>query len=221
MSMLQMRDVQMARPDKPARAKKVAPPSARAATRRVNVSSPTVPGAQESVLRTVNTIEHMRQRKQITAHSYHAAERMWQAYETIYGQTGGVMDMDRSRGGGSPGSPPLPPYLEAAETLSFAKRILYPMDYRIVTLVACMGKTIDEAAVMVWHRTPQRADKEEVGRRLRTGLRELADRWFGSDGKDDRREIVGERADVAYTVQAGTIAQGNAAHATGHKVFRK
>lgn len=215
----------MARPNKPVRAKKVKPPSAVPPTRRVNVSSPTVPGAQESVLRTVNAIEHMRQRKHISAHQYKAAERMWLAYETIYGQTGGSMDMDRSRGGGLPGAPPLPAYIEAAETLSFAKRVLYPMDYRIISLVACLGKSIDEAAAMVCDRRldgrlPVRSDKEEVGRRLRAGLRELADRWFGSDGRDDERRIVGERANVVYTVQPGTVMQGHVAHATGHRVFR-
>lgn len=220
MSMLETREATMARPNKPVRAKKLKPPSAVSPTRRVNVSSPTVPGAQESVLRTVNAIEHMRQRKHISAHQYKAAERMWLAYETIYGQTGGSMDMDRSRGGGLPGAPPLPAYLEAADTLSFAKRILYPMDYRIVSLVACMGESIDRVAAIVGHRIASRSDKEDIGRRLRTALKELADRWFGSDGKDDERKIVGERTDTAYTVQPGTVMQGHVAHATTHRVFR-
>lgn len=197
------------------------------------VEHPRLAGIQEKVVRVVNTIEHMRQRKQLGAdreqneRAYRAAERMWLAHETVYGQTGGVMDLERSRGGGVPGGPPLPRYMEAAETLRVAKAILYALDHRVVVLIACETRSIEETAQIIFRRTPTRSDKEEIGRSLRTGLRELADHWWSAGDKRTRGDQIAasHAADAdpktkPYAVGVAPIERGKTVHATRTRVFR-
>lgn len=197
----------------------VPPPSARPRTRRSTVSHPTLGGMVEHVERVVDNIEYLRKRH---PREFRAAERVRGAHERIQGQVGGVMDFDRARGGALPGSPPLPIYLQAAEDLSAAKRVLYPLDHRLVTLVACHGYPIDKAAEIILRRTPARNEKEEMGKRFRIGLGELAAHWWpphGQNDKDELRTWHGENARPTE-VNAGEVPRANAVHATGHKVFR-
>jgi hypothetical protein len=66
-------------------------------------------------------------------------ERQWQAaqifrsaYEVLKGAVGNVMDFDRIRGAGLPGSPPPPRQLFAADRINEARGMLYAGDYMII-----------------------------------------------------------------------------------------
>lgn len=209
-----------------ARKEKVAPITARPKTHLVQVSSPTVPGAVEHIEKNINTIEHLHKRKHIDSHCYHAAEKMRHAFETIYGQAGGGMNFDKAGGPGVPGQPPLPSCMAAAETLNFAKRVLYPLDHRVVFVVACEGETIENTAGIIFGNPPTRSEKEQVGNRLREGLRQLADHWYGgsTNGSAERRDSIYHAPDVhpkakPYTVGGVAVERGKTVHATGRKVF--
>lgn len=197
------------------------PITGRAPTRRTQVSSPTVPGAVEHVERVSDSIEYLRKRY---PREHRAAERLRASHEVVYGQVGGVMDFERARGGSLPGSPPLPPYLSGAEDLNTAKRILYAVDHTLVTLVACVGMPIDKAAETVLRRKPSRPDKEEMGRRFRIGLNELADEWWSMGAGDkptDEVRIWREAGARPTEISAGEVPKARAVHATGRRIFQK
>ena len=89
-------------------------------TAKVNVASPYSHGI-DRVDRVIDTIEAMHKRKQIDGRQKQAADRLRSAYDVLGGSVGGSMDFERARGGGTPGAPPAPPSLEAAETLRLAR----------------------------------------------------------------------------------------------------
>jgi hypothetical protein len=62
------------------------------------------------------------------------------------GAVGNVMDFDRIRGGGLPGSPPPPRRLFAADRLAEADRILYDGDYCIIEKIAGIGYSLERCA---------------------------------------------------------------------------
>lgn len=209
----------MARSAKPMRAKKEKAPTARPKTYAARVSSPTVPGAVENLQRVGDTLANMLRRKQLDDRSFRAGERIRAAYEVVYGQVGGSMDFDRVRGAGRPGSGPPLHYLEAAGVLNEAWRQLYPLDYRVVTLVACEGHSIERAAEIIFGEAT-RSDKEEIGRRLREGLGQLAG---GKEKADAPPKPSTWQAPDAMAYQPGTsgmIERGHVVHATGHRIFR-
>jgi hypothetical protein len=78
-----------------------------------------------------------------------AAEIFRNAYDTIVSVAGGAADLERSRGGGLPGAPPSPPYLEACSKLREAKSVLYPDDYTIVHRVVGEGHEVKAVADMM------------------------------------------------------------------------
>ena len=217
---------------KGARAKKEESPTARPTTRRVYVSSPTVPGHRENLERVVDTVEQMWKRGQLgpsnrpheNERAYRAAMKLRDAYEVVHGAVGGAMDFDRVRGAARPGMGPPLHYLEAAQTLNDVRPNLYALDERVVLLVVCEGYTIERAAEHVYKAKPSRAEKEEIGRVLRQGLAELADLWLGQAKDEGKDAIVSHREPGAtdYVAQAGVINRPTeAVHATGKKIFRK
>lgn len=221
-----LQEVSMAKTKK---AKRAEIPTARPKTQRMMVSSPTVPGFREEVDYVPGSVDHMRARKQFgktraeNEFAFRAADRVRRAHETLHGAVGGAMDFDRVRGRGASPMGPHETYLQAAETMGEIKRVLYPLDHRVVELVVCHGMTIEKAAEIIRRRTPTRSDKEDIGRSLRQGLAQLADRWFGSSQKNARSEIESWRDPHAQHTEAvpGVIDPGKTVHATGRKVFRK
>lgn len=210
-------------------AKRMELPTARPKTQRIMVSSPSVPGFREEVDYVPGSVDHMRARKQFgktkteNEFAYKAADRVRRAHETLHGAVGSSMDFDRVRGHGATPMGPHETYLQAAETMSEIKRVLYALDYRVVELVVCHGYTIEKTAEIIRRRTVTRADKEDIGRSLRQGLAQLAERWFGSSDQSDRGEMRHWRdPDAQHTeAVAGVIDPGETVHATGRRVFRK
>lgn len=191
------------------------------------VSSPTVPGATESVQRVVDTLYSLFRRKQIEEAEYLAGERYRMALQRLEGSVGGVMDFERARGGSSPGQPPAPAYLQAAEVVSSVRKGLYPKDYAIVYRVCALGMSIEEAAFNLpdqYERDPTgrptRAAREECGKRLRSGLSEMRDWWFPKNaGTGNRiRGVVHEKAIATDATVAPKSSQ--VVHATGQKIYR-
>jgi hypothetical protein len=148
----------------------------------------------DRVLRAVDTLAVMTRRGQLTDAQYHAGQRYRHCYDVIYGQMGGASDFERTRGKGLPGSPPSFSYLQASEIVSQVKRILYPRDYAVVHRVCVEGLSLGECAEKLYG-ADERSQREEAGRRLKEGLRELAEKWF-PDRKRRIRAFVGERAAV-------------------------
>lgn len=205
------------------KAKRVEMPTARPKTERIAVSSPTVPGAREEVEYVPGHVDNMRARKQFgktkpeNEFAYKAADRIRRAHETLYGAVGGVMDFDRVRGRGAAPMGPHDSYLQAAETMREAKQTLYALDYRTIQLCVCQGFTIEQAATVILKRHATRADREEIGRCLRQGLQQLAERWFGSGDRGERTSKVRSWRDpsnettpaVAGVVEAGGVYVGD------------
>jgi hypothetical protein len=112
--------------------------SARTPTRSVSVSHPTLGGLTERVERVVDTLDSM-----LRAGPRHLVRS---AYEVLDGAVGNVMDFDRIRGAGLPGSPPPPRQLFAAERINQARGMLYAGDFMIVTMIAGEGLSLERTA---------------------------------------------------------------------------
>lgn len=123
----------------------------------------------------------MHRRKQITKREHDAGSRIQDAFGTLYGVMGGVMDFDRVRGGAQPGSSPGPPQLAASQLLASMCDRLYPDDWAVLLRVCGEGMTIEETANNLYRSPASRGQMEDCGRRLRKGLRQMADRWFPID----------------------------------------
>lgn len=202
-------------------AKRTEPQMAYRRTVETRVASPTVPGARENVHRVLTVIDAMHKRKQLEERLYHAALMLQTAYETVYGQAGGALDFSRARGSGTPGAPPLPPMIVAAERLNDAKIKLYPSDWRIVERVVIHDQTIEQVASVIAGRPATHAERKAVSYDLRRALQELADIWLpegrGGDGRIRAHREPGARP----TGTTGEVVErGRTAHATSHKVFR-
>ena len=192
----------------------------------VYVSSPMQPGQRELVERVIDPIDAMFSRKQITERQNTAADIYRKAWSTIYGSIGGSMDFDRVRGGGMPGKPPATPFMNACERLGEAKRWLYARDHRVLELIAGHGYSIGESADMIAGRLASRLEREDVGRHLRDGLNELADRWLGALFRKESAHIVSDRSfdDAEFEIKTGELQRsGSVAHATrtGVKMRRR
>lgn len=177
-------------------------------TERVRVASPYGHGI-DRVDRVVDTLAVMTKRRQLTEPQYHAGLRYRSCYEIIYGQLGGASDFDRARGRGLPGSPPPLTYMQASETVSLVKQVLYPRDYAVVHRVCVEGLTIEECAERLFGST-DRAAREEAGRHLREGLRELAERWYP---EKHNAKIRAFRTDKPSAGDAQSVEPGKVHHA--------
>lgn len=207
-------------------------------TKPDRVASPTVPGAIENISRVVDTIDQMYKRRQLAddkdiddkikhnERAYRAVQRLRGAHDVVYGSIGGVMDFDRVRGAGSPGSPPPLHYRMAADILIDTKKGVDALQLRIITLVACEGHSIDQTAQKIYGREVSRSEREEIGKQLREGLRELAKRWFEATAEGKRTKIVTHHAadahpdTVKYTTDVGTIQRGKTVTATRNRIHR-
>jgi hypothetical protein len=213
--------------NKPNKAKHAAQPTARAPTVMVTVSSPTVPGARESVQRAVTTIDYLHQRRHISDREHLAATKFKNAHDVVFGTIGGAMDPDRARGSGSPGSPPPPSWLLACDVLHEAKVQLYSLDYSIVEQIAGHGHSLRDVAAQIYgvgvDGRPSRNDFDRISDRLKAALSELASMWFGvaeAGATQPVRSVWRGTGAKPAGSDATSVPQGTAAHATGKRVFR-
>ena len=212
----------------PKRAKRAVAGAARATgaprTEMVNVASPTVPGATERLSRVVDTLHVMLRRDQISERQYWAGERYRTSLEKLGSSPGGAMDFERPRGGSLPGSPPSPAMLYASDDVHQAENRLYRWDFEVVHLICGVGMTIEEAAANLYGSgvdgKPFRQCREDCGRRLREGLRQLADLWFPEQsGEGARTRSI--RLDRATITDAAEVPKAaSVVHATGNRIFR-
>lgn len=189
------------------------------------VSSPTVPGAVETITRVVDPLEVMFKASQLTKRQWRAIETYRNAREFVYGQCGGSMDFDRVRGAGSPGSPPAPAYFDACETLRTAKHKLYPLDYAILTMVLGGSNPDDRGANFT--QCAERLervgmDHRKVADRFKIAVGVLADELWGEEKTGDKPRISSYLAPGARPTEstAETVPQARAVHADGRKIYR-
>ena len=142
------------------------------------------------------------------------------------------MDFDRARGSSGLSPTPALTFLLAAETVSEARKKLYPKDFAIVHRVCVLGLTIEKAAQELYDQRfdgSWRVYLEEAGRKFRAGLDALADMWWpDSKVKTDKRtgheirpirSVMTERplsTDSTAVLEPTT----SVAHATRDKVYR-
>lgn len=193
-------------------------PTARPDTELVGVPSPYAHGI-DYVRRVMDTLNAMHRRKQITKREHDAGSRIQDAFGTLYGVMGGAMDFDRVRGGSQPGSPPGPPQLAASQLLASVRDRLYPDDWKVVALVCGEGRSIEETANALYGAPASRGQMEDCGRRLREGLRQMADRWFPLE-RAQGGGLRSMRAEKPTQINPGQLTPGNVAHATKDKVYR-
>lgn len=193
-------------------------PTARPDTELVGVPSPYAHGI-DYVRRVVDTLNTMYRRKQITKREHDAGSRIQDAFGALYGVMGGAMDFDRVRGGSQPGSPPGPPQLAASELLGSVRDRLYPEDWAVVLRVCGEGMSIEEAANNLYGAPASRSQMEDCGRRLREGLRQMADRWFPLE-RAQGGGIRSIRTERPYAMGTETVSPANVAHATKDKIYR-
>lgn len=207
------------------------PTTARPRTEKAEVSGAYTAGKTDVVERVIDTLTSMFNRRQISQLQYGAGDRYRMAHEMTSASSGGSMDFDRARGSSGLSPSPALTFLLAAETVSEAKRRLYPKDFAIVHRVAVLGLTIEQAARQLYD---ERYDGEwtpyvrQAGWKFRNGLDALADMWWpdsktktdpktGEEIRPMRRSMT-ERATVTDAV---TVAPSSSvAHATRDKVYR-
>ena len=148
------------------------------------------------------------------------------------------MDFDRARGG--KGTAPVSPaltFLLAAESVSEARKKLYPKDFAIVHRVCVLGLSIEGAAKQLYD---ERFDGawdpyvKEAGRKFRVGLENLAEMWWPDSvanekrGTKDRasgeeiRPMRNVRTEKAKVTDAPPPDRGGSkvVHATRDKIYR-
>lgn len=206
--------------------------SARPKTETAEVSHPRLEGKTEFVVRVMDTLTSMFNRKQITQIQYGAGDRYRTAHDMTSASCGGSMDFERARSsrGTAPVSPALT-FLLAAEVVREARHKLYPKDYAMVHRVCVVGLTIEEAARQLYDEQwdggwPSYV--RQAGWKFRNGLDTLAEMWWPDartktdpkTGEEIRamRGVMTEKAGVTDTVVV-TPAAG-VAHATRDKIYR-
>ena len=203
---------------------------ARPKTETAEVAHPRVPGKTEFVDRITDTLTTMYNRRQISQLQYGAGEHYRTAWAMTSASPGGSMDFDRVRGGASSAAGPALTYLMAAEVVHQAKFRLYPRDYAVVHRVCVLGLPVEKTARELYDERFDGAWRLyllDVGRRLRTGLDELADLWWpDARGKTDpktgaemrnMRTFRPERPEVTDATEVPKAS--HVAHATRDKVF--
>lgn len=213
------------------RRRKQGPVTARPRIEKAEVSSPYTQGKIDVVERVTDTLTTMLNRKQISQLQFSAGDRLRLACEMTSASMGGTMDFDRVRGGSGGAPTPALAYLDAAEIVSQARKYLYPRDYAMVYRVALQGFSIEQAARQLYNEEYDGkwpAYLTEAGRRFRTGLDELADRWWPDSKQrkdpktgDEIRPMQGFRNEKATSTDADSVPQSSrVAHATRDKVYR-
>lgn len=213
------------------RKKQRGPVTARPRTEKAEVSAPYTAGKIDIVERVSDTLTSMYNRRQITQLQYGAGDRYRVAHEMTSASSGGSMDFDRARGSSGLSPTPALTFLMAAETVSEARKRLYPKDYAIIHRVAVLGLTIEQAARQLYDDQWDgnwRSYLEDAGRKFRNGLDALADMWWpDARVRKDRRtgaEIRPLRSEITerpVVTDTETIAPtSSVAHATRDKVYR-
>lgn len=213
------------------RKKNRGPATARPRTEKAEVAAPFTPGKIDIVERVTDTLTSMFNRKQINQLQYGAGDRYRTAVQMTSASAGGSMDFERARGSSGLSSTPALTYLLAAETVSEARKKLYPRDFAIMHRVCAVGLTVEQAAKQLYDPVYDKGWTvylEEAGRRLRAGLDEMADMWWPDarvpvdrrTGREVRpmRSDMSERAavtDVQAVPQSSSVV-----HATKDKIFR-
>ena len=169
--------------------------------------------------RILDTVEIMFKRRQMDARQKEAADTYRRAFDTVGASVGGAMDFDKVRGA-TPGAPPGPPAMMAAELLRRARAMLGELDSLIVELIVGAGYAVDQATVLALGKTaPSERDCEYVGKRLRDALTRLADVWSPvSKGSKIRGEIADGARPVACA--EGMLDRGRVAHAARDRSVR-
>jgi hypothetical protein len=182
-------------------------------TIKSNVASPYSHGI-DRVERVIDTVEAMHRRRQIDAAQKRAADTFRDAWDALPSGMGGSMDFDKVRGAGTPGAPPGPRAMIAAETLRAARAVLGELDALIVELVVGVGHSIEQAAAAVLGKATLSArDHEYVGKRLRDALTTLAGKWHPvSTGSRIRGHLEDGAKPVAGAAGTRSI-EGRVAHA--------
>lgn len=150
-------------------------------TERDEVSHPRLSGQTEFVVRIMDTLTSMLNRRQISQLQFGAGDKYRLAHEMTSASSGGSMDFDRARGSSGLSPTPALTFLMAAETVSEAKKRLYPKDFAIVHRVCVLGLTIEQAAKQLYD---SQWDGEwapyqrQAGWKFRNGLDALADMWW-------------------------------------------
>lgn len=147
-----------------------------------SVASPYGGGHVESVRRVVDPIDNLLAKDLIDRQQFDAAQTYRHAFDMLTGSMGGVMDPEKVRGAGTPGSPPGPSTLIAADRMNEAAKILGMIDGTVVKLVAGEGRSIEEAAailcgVVQGTGEPTARDKDRIGARLKDSLSLLGKAW--------------------------------------------
>lgn len=185
------------------------------------VLHPTLEGMQEKVSRIINTIEYMAARRQLDKRQIRVAEMLLNAHQVLYGSIGLNQDTTKVSGGVPNGKASQDTYLDASERLRLAKKYLFPQIYRVVMAVVVEGFTIEQTSFAI-HGEHTKHYKELTGKKLRSGLSDLADRWIegheASTGSKMRSWQAPDARPTESTV--GMIKPGKTAHATGRRVFR-
>lgn len=214
------------------RKKQNEPTTARPKTETAEVSHPRLEGKTEFVVRVMDTLTSMFNRRQISQLQYGAGDRYRMAHEMTSASSGGSMDFDRARGSSGLAPTPALTFLLAAEITSQARMKLYPKDFAMVHRVCVIGLSIEQAARQLYD---PKWDGEwpayvrEAGRKFRAGLDEMADMWW-PDARTKTDPVTGEEVRpirASRTERAGVTdapapdrVGSSVAHATREKVYR-
>lgn len=162
----------------------------------------------------------MFKRKQLSKTEYQAGIRIQEAFDTLTAGPGGSMDFDRVRGGSAPGSPPSPPQIDASNLLNLVQSALYNQDWAVVLRVCGQGMSIEETTENLYGKPTSRAQRDDCGRRLKEGLRQMADRWFPRERSEQGGGMRFMRSEKATATDVVATAPGRTAHATKDRVYR-
>lgn len=184
------------------------------------VDHPRLAGYTETVRRVTDTLSAMFKRKQLTKTEYQAGVRIQEAFDTLTAGPGGAMDFDRVRGGSAPGSPPSPPQIDASQLLDRVRSTLYAQDWAVVLRICGQGMSIEETTENLYGKPTTRAQRDDCGRRLKEGLRQMADRWFPRERSEQGGGMRFSRSERPTVTDAPTAAPGGVAHATTDRVYR-
>lgn len=177
----------------------------------------------DRVDRVVDTVDVMFRRRQLDAQQKRAADTYRDAFDALTASMGGSMDFDRVRGGSSPGAPPAPTALLAADTVAQAHKILGAMDSAIIEMIVGRGYSIEQCAARTTagvKKAPSDRDTEYVGKRLRDALTTLADEWHPVGGRrSPMRSFIEDGAKPVSSAPSGTrVMDVRVAHASETKV---
>lgn len=188
-----------------------------------SVSSPTVPGARETLPRVFDVIEWMYRRKQIDQWAYRAANKVLAAQEKLSGTVGNVMDFERIRGAALPGVGPHDGLIDAAMTMRTLRNLvdagtLSAVQLACIKFVVCENYTIEKTAQKIFcNFAPTRKEREQTSKTFRSGLHALADHWWPEGKGEHKNRILGFRNENARPseLSEGVIEVGSRVYVSG------